>query len=116
MKTTPNAFKDFPTFGGESSFDAVFHPDGRISLRYGSINEKSGRRNGYRSLASGYLERMAAYFSWRLVAPSASGENAESVDRWIRDSGIATRLSPYVCALLVERGFAKREGDSLRFL
>lgn len=115
MNVPSRSTRKFETFGGESNFDVVFYVGGKISLRYGGINE-NGRRNGYKTLESGYLERMAAHFSGRLVPPSATGANAESIDQWIRESGIQTRLSSYVCTLLVEMGFAKRENDHLRFL
>jgi hypothetical protein len=105
---------EFPTFGEASTFDAKFLAGGKISLRFGGFN-RQGRRNGYRALESGYLDRLAGYFSGRLVAPTSNDKEAESIDGWIVASGITTRLSSYVCTLLVELGYANREGDQLRF-
>jgi hypothetical protein len=104
----------FETFGGDATFDAKFYAGGAISLRYGSIN-KHGRRNGYRTLENGYLDRLSTHFSGRLIPPTANNKTVESVQGWIEDHGISTWLSSYVCPLLVELGYAERRGEALLF-
>lgn len=107
----PGTETEYPTFGGgrgkNTKFTAEFHGEGDFRLRYGT-------RGGNSRFKKSNLDELTNQYTG-LAIGQTSRIGAENVEEWISKNVTSTRLSSYVCTLLVELGYAVREGKRLRF-
>lgn len=98
----PDTLEEHPTWTGRSTFRAEFGADGSVLLRYGQKAQES--------VEKAELDQLVAYFPGALAS-------AKDVQNQLEECEITdTRLSSYLCPILVRLGYAEREGDrQLRF-
>jgi hypothetical protein len=94
-----------PTFGGRTTFSAELYSNGDIRLRYGAHGTKLVEREVFEKI-SDQFEGTAIHLT---------SQSGPSLNAWLLEHFSRTRLASYVGAVLIQQGYAVREGDMLRF-
>lgn len=92
-----------PTWGGRSQF--VYRCDGGVFLEYGN--------NRRLHVSATQITALQTALSGRLI-PVFGAE--PSLDAWVKDHIIGTRIASYLAPVLIALGLAERSGSKLRVL